>query len=550
MSFIDLGFGVEVNSATVSDKMGAIFTPGLVRILSKFHTSFNEERVDLLEKRRVRQIKFDAGELPSYQDSKHICSKTSWEIAPLPEDIKKRRVEITGPVHSTKMVINMLNRNSFGERADTAMLDFEDSMKPSWFNVVNGVLNVMGAVRKDLVVETEKKTYQLNPNDMAKVMVRVRGLHLEEANVKVNGENISAGMFDLLACFFHTFRTLVDRGETPLFYIPKCEHYEEARFWNTLFSALEYEFDLKRSTIRSTFLIETLPAAFQMEEILYEIKDHAAGLNGGRWDKIFSDIKVLRKHKQFVLADRSTIDMKKYWMDNYAKRLIRVCHSHGAFAIGGMSAFTPGNTKEIREAQTKKVVEDKQYESSIGHDGCWVSHPYFIGFALKQFPNKNQLSVQNKDFPLHPELLPSADGPKTLEGLRKNIRVGIAYQEGWNRDIGCVSWDGLMEDLATFEISRAQVWQWKYHEVTLDSGLQVTEDLIRTIFNDELTKIIWELKQQLEPHSTLYLETVTRYRKAKEDAVELFLEHELRPFLTETSILATETKTAHINKSV
>ena len=352
------------------------------------------------------------------------------------------------------MVINMLSRNESGSRADCAMLDFEDSMNPTWDNVMNGFKNLSEAcdgtlqyIKKNKSGSIEK-IYKLNPNDMPVIMVRCRGLHLNESNITVDGEPISGGMLDLAASFYHTAKKLIAQGKTPKYYVPKCEHYLEARWWNKLFSALEDALKVERGTLKATFLIETLPAAYQMEEILYEFREHAAGLNGGRWDKIFSDIKVLKYHPDRIMADRGTIDMKKHWMDNYVKRIIKVCHSHGAFAMGGMSAFTPGKDAETRKEQTDKVIADKSYEAFIGHDGCWVSHPYFIEYAMKSFSKKNQLDVMLDEFDKYPDLAPQGGTPRTIAGLRTNIRVGIAYMQGWNEGNGCVSWDNLMEDLA------------------------------------------------------------------------------------------------------
>jgi malate synthase len=416
-----------------------------------------------------------------------------------------------------------------------AMLDFEDSMKPSWKNVVDGVYNVIGAAKGDLSFHKKnqsgevEKTYKLDPTDMAGVMVRVRGLHLNEANVMIDGTPISGGLFDLASCAFLAARDFISRGKTPKFYVPKCEHFMEARWWNRLFSAIEENIGLDNGTLRATFLIETLPAAFQIEEILYELKDHAVGLNVGRWDKIFSDIKVLRMHADRISPDRATINMQKFWMDNYAKRLVKICHTHGAFAIGGMSAFTPGKDESTVKAQTQKVLSDKNNEFQSGHDGCWVSHPYFIAPALKAFPKKNQLDEYLPNFDKYPDLLMDGKGPKTINGLRTNIRVGIAYLHGWNRDLGCVAWDNLMEDLATLEISRAQTWQWLHHEVTLDSGEKVTKDLILQLFNEELEKIMSELSIERATDKAL------EFSKSMEQSFEMFTSNKLDEFLSLSS---------------
>ncbi|HVX56819.1 MAG TPA: hypothetical protein VHA37_03740 [Candidatus Saccharimonadales bacterium] len=329
-------------------------------------------------------------------------------------------------------------------------------------------------------------------------------------------------------CVYHTARILIAQGKTPTYYVPKTEHYLEARWWADLFAALEQAVGLRKGTLRVTFLIETLPAAYQIEEILYEIRGYAAGLNVGRWDKIFSDIKVLKKHPDRIMADRANITMQKPWMDNYARRLIKICHERGAHAIGGMSAFTPGKTPEVRDKQTAKVAADKANEFRIGHDGCWVSHPYFIPHALAQFKRKQQTDRLLPEFDRYPDILPKGEGPRTLDGLRTNVRVGIAYQKGWNEDIGCVSWDNLMEDLATLEISRAQTWQWLHHAVPLEDGRQVTRELVDRTFDEELAKILAEV----EPG------THAGFKKAAKDAHATFLQPELPDYFKMASDFA------------
>ncbi len=502
--------------------------------LLNLHNKYNSQRLELLEERKKRQTDFDNGASPEF-DRNSTAATTDWKVAPIPADLQTRRVEITGPINDPKMVINMLNRNSSGFRADTAMLDFEDSMKPSWGNVVSGLENIKAVSERNLEFHKKnadgeiEKSYKLNSDDSAKAMVRVRGLHLDEANATVQGSPISGGLMDLVLTSLLTAKRFIGDGQTPKFYVPKCEHYTEARWWNNVFNEIEDHLAIPRSSIRATFLIETLPAAFQIEEILYELKDHAAGLNVGRWDKIFSDIKVLGKHSDKISPDRATINMSKYWMDNYAKRLIKICHERGAYAIGGMSAFTPGKDSETREAQTKKVSEDKRNEFKIGHDGCWVSHPYFIGPAMEAFPKDNQMHELLPEMDRFPNLIMDGEGPKTIDGLRTNIRVGIAYMQGWNNHIGCVAWDNLMEDLATLEISRAQTWQWLYHGITLDTGETVNESLIKDLFNDELEKISNELR--LDPSAKLF----KQFRRAKDQAAELFCQREMPEFLTNTS---------------
>lgn len=517
---------IEVREAARTDQAARVLDADALDLVARLHARLDDERRELLVDRESRQREYDAGAVPDYLppgDPTASEAASEWLIATLPADLRKRRVEITGPISDSKMVINMLSRTDGGDRADAAMLDFEDSMKPSWDNVVRGIENLREAVEGTLAFTRPAKAgqpakeYRIDPDDMPLLMVRVRGLHLDESNVTVDGVPVSAGLFDLTLSVWHTARRLIEQGKTPKYYVPKCEHHLEARWWNRLFSLLEEELSIPAGTLKATLLIETLPAAFQMEEILYEIRERAAGLNVGRWDKIFSDIKVLREHSDRVLADRGSISLNRPWMKNYALRLVRICHRHGAFAMGGMSAFTPGSTAELREEQTRKVVEDKALEASMGHDGCWVSHPYFIGPAMSAFPRDHQLdAIPGIDD--RPDLLPRPEGPRTLDGLRKNVRVGIAYMHGWNQDLGCVAWEDLMEDLATLEISRAQVWQWLRHGIALDDGTVVTRELVRGIFDEESEEI--------------------GFADARVDAEAIFTEPRFRAFLTSRSELA------------
>ena len=529
-SLLEVAEGVHLPKAAWNKQAQQVLTPKLIDILAAVHRQFNPRRLELLQERIARQAEYDMGDLPGYLDRQSIMVTGDWRVAPIPADLLKRRVEITGPVSSAKMVINMLSRNEDGVRADCAMLDFEDSMKPSWPNVIQGIANVRAAVDGTLTFTDPRKPdkeYTLDPDDMPIVMVRVRGLHLAESNFIVDGEPISAGLFDFLCCLFHTGAKYVERGLTPKYYVPKCEHHLEAKWWNELFTVGQECAGLPVGTLRATFLIETLPAAFQMEEILYQIRAHAAGLNGGRWDKIFSDIKTLKFHADRVLADRGTIDMKKPWMEKYAKRIIEICHARGAFAMGGMSAFTPGKEPEVREQQLAKVTADKRNEAAIGHDGCWVSHPFFIGPALAEFKHDNQLGRQSDLPDKYPDLLPQASGPRTEDGVRKNVRVGIAYMNGWIQDIGCVAWDGLMEDLATLEISRAQIWQWLHHNTVLDNGTAVTKTFVKKIFEEEYQKIIKEFPWTPEQ--------IALWGTARRQAEDIFLQDQFPEFLCSAS---------------
>ena len=536
--------GLEINEAAWNPQAERLLVPEAGALLVRLQRQLQAQRLELLAARVERQRAWDGGAVPAYLEGEIAeRARGDWQIAPLNEDLLQRRVEITGPINDTKMVINMLSRTATGDRADAAMLDFEDSMKPSWANVLQGVENLIGAADGSLSFvkpaqgDEPEKLYQLDPEDMPLLMVRCRGLHLDEANLRVDGQPLSGGIMDLTLSVFHTAQRLMAQGKTPKYYVPKVEHYLEARWWNTLFTRLEEELGLPLSSLRSTFLIETLPAAFQMEEILYELRDHATGLNVGRWDKIFSDIKTLKGHADRVLADRASISLNRPWMKNYALRLIKICHRHGAFAMGGMAAFTPGRTAERRQEQTQKVIDDKHFEFELGHDGCWVSHPYFIGPAMSAFRRQNQLDV-HPAIEDRPELLPESTPPRTIDGVRTNIRVGIAYVKGWNQDIGCVAWDDLMEDLATLEISRAQTWQWLHNAVELDDGAHVTRELVKSVFDEELEKIEGEIRELMQGLGDEEIEAeLARYRQAKEVACTIFTEDEFRPFLKMSSDL-------------
>jgi malate synthase len=539
MSYQSLNQDVEISTGAYSTRAIELFDENFLKLLTTLHRKMERRRNQLLAVRSRNQDSYDQGGIPRTEVINPDSLKADWKVATIPEDLKTRRVEITGPVNDTKMVINMLSRNADGARADMAMLDFEDSMYPSWDNVIDGFYNVIGAATGKLSYQKDKtsKVYKLDPKDMAGLMVRVRGLHLQEANVRVDGECVSAGLFDLAMCFYQTARKLIKAGKTPKYYVPKIEYPMEACWWNDLFVALQSELGFATGTLRATFLIETLPAAFNMEEILFELKEHVVGMNVGRWDKIFSDIKTLKNHPSRISPDRAEINMQKPWMENYAKKLVNVCHRRGAFAIGGMSAFTPGRDEEIREMQTKRVVADKSNEFQLGHDGCWVSHPYFIGPALNCFTKNNQLDFIDGNFPENPNLMMEGSGPRTLRGLRTNIQVAIAYLMGMERGLGCVSYNYLMEDLATLEISRAQVWQWKNYRVVLDDWDIVNDELIQDIFRKEEEKFLIEILDNHTINEKEKIEEIHRLQKATADGIALFTATKLEPFLTTTSPL-------------
>jgi malate synthase A len=533
MSYHKLNNDVEIASGARTPKAINLLDEKFLNLLVSLHRKLEIRRSQLLAVRKLRQESYDQGSIPRTEILRPESSQSDWKVAPIPSDLKMRRVEITGPVNDTKMVINMLSRNSDNVRADMAMLDFEDSMRPLWTNIIDGFYNVIGAAKGDLEHKKEDgKSYKLDQKDMAGLMVRVRGLHLQESNLKIDGQFVSAGLFDLAMCFYKTAETLIKQGKTPKYYIPKLEYPMEAWWWNDLFTFLQEELGYKKGTLRATFLIETLPAAFNMEEILYELREHIVGMNVGRWDKIFSDIKTLKNHPSRICSDRSEINMQKFWMENYAKKLVNVCHKHGAFAIGGMSAFTPGKDPETRGVQTKKVMEDKSREFELGHDGCWVSHPYFISPALKCFPKENQISFIDSKFPDHPNLIMEGSGPRTSQGLKINIQVAIAYLIGMEKGLGCVSHNNLMEDLATLEISRAQVWQWKHYKIILDTNEEVNDALIKRTFEKEQEHFLNEIQKNKSLSEEAKQKEIKIVKKATMEGMALFTSNILEPFLT------------------
>lgn len=541
--------GLVVPTGADRPELDELIPSRLADLIAELTLELVPTRRDLLADRHRRQQTWDAGAYPGPLGPGQCPeSRGDWTVAPLPADLLRRRVEITGPVNDRKLVINMLSRDEAGVRADAAMLDFEDSMKPSWANVLAGIRNVRGAAVGELEWVRPAsdgqpaRTYRLDGDDRGLVMVRVRGLHLDEVNLQLGDHPIPAGLLDLAATAYHAAPALLAQGRTPMVYVPKVEHHLEARWWNEAFTIAEEIVGLPAGSIRVTFLIETLPAAFQMEAILWELRSRAAALNVGRWDKIFSDIKCLAAHPDRVLADRATIGLDRPWMRHYAERLVEICHRHGALAIGGMAAFTPGRSAERRAQQTAKVLADKQLEFDLGHDGCWVSHPYFIAPALSAFPVDNQIGVRRPgadDLPI----LPEGGGPRTLAGLRTNARVGIAYIEGWMRDLGCIAWDDLMEDLATLEISRAQTWQWLRHGVRLEDGDEVNLELVARVFDEELDRIETELRAE-----NLTVDPAP-WRCARRLAEAIFTAPQLRPFLATSSDPAganTTARAAHL----
>ncbi|HOA74529.1 MAG TPA: malate synthase A [Phycisphaerae bacterium] len=467
-----------------------VLTPQAMEFVAGLHRYAEGRRRELLARRKQRQAELDAGATLDFLPETRHVREGQWKVAPVPADMQDRRVEITGPT-DRKMVINALNSG-----AKTFMADFEDANSPTWDNLVQGQLNLCDAVRRRIsYTSPEGKQYQLSDNP-AVLLVRPRGWHLPEKHVRVDGEAMSGALFDFGLYFFHNARELLDRGTGPYFYLPKLESHLEARLWNEVFELAQDELGIPRSTIKATVLIETLPAAFECEEILYELRDHSAGLNCGRWDYIFSYIKTLRASNEHVLPDRARVTMTVPFMRAYTLNVIRVCHRRGAHAMGGMAAQIPIKTDPTaNEAALSMVRADKLREVTDGHDGTWVAHPGLVPIAREMFdkhmPQPNQVDRLREDVHVTArDLVEPYQGPITERGLRTNINVGIQYLEAWLRGNGCVPLYNLMEDAATAEISRTQIWQWIHHPGgVLDDGRKVTTELFRQLTAEELGKI-------------------------------------------------------------
>ncbi|NIF22816.1 malate synthase A [Candidatus Pantoea multigeneris] len=464
-----------------------ILTPEAVNFLQQLVMRFTEDRGALLYARLLRQQKFDTGELPGFESETISIRDSEWEIRGIPEELRDRRVEITGPP-DRKMVINALNAN-----VNVFMADFEDSLAPTWEKLIEGQQTLREAVRGTLRHQSpDGKIYQLRA-DPAILMCRVRGLHLDEKHVRWQGEAIPGGLFDFALYFFHNAEALLAKGSGPYFYLPKTESWQEVAWWHRIFCYAEDHFDLPRGTIKATVLIETLPAVFQMDEILWHLRDHIVGLNCGRWDYIFSYIKTLRQHADRILPDRQQVTMAQPFLDAYSRLLVRTCHRRGAFAMGGMSALIPSKDTEQNQWVLQRVKEDKLREARNGHDGTWVAHPGLADTAMAAFKEvlgtaQNQLHIRrDQDAPITAaELLAPCTGERTEAGMRANIRVALCYLAAWINGNGCVPIEGLMEDAATAEIARTSIWQWIHHQQTLNDGRQVTESLFREMLQQEL----------------------------------------------------------------
>lgn len=467
-----------------------VLTTDALAFLVQLHRHFNSRRKKLLQQREELQQKIDQGWKPDFLKETRNIRERDWQVAPLPHDLLDRRVEITGPVER-KMIINALNSG-----ATVFMADFEDSNSPGWENTIQGQINLSEAIEKTISYTNPDtlKEYKLNAQ-VATLMVRPRGWHLEEKHILIDGEPASASLVDFGLYFFHNSIRLMQNGSGPYFYLPKMESYLEARLWNEVFVFAQDYLGIARKTIKATVLIETILASFQLHEILWELSDHAAGLNCGRWDYIFSFIKKFRKLPGFVCPDRSQVTMTVPFMRAYTQLVVKTCHQRGALAIGGMAAQIPiKNNPAMNKAALEKVKADKIREVQDGHDGTWVAHPALVPVAMEVFneymPTRNQLSVKRDDFnTTAKELLAVPTGTITKEGICSNIHVGILYLESWLRGQGAVAINNLMEDAATAEISRTQVWQWLHNGVQLSDGTVFNYELYTELLHEEIINI-------------------------------------------------------------
>jgi malate synthase len=487
---LSLPQGMEITGA-IEPGFETILTRDALEVVAKLHRAFEPRRQELLKLRAERTKRLDAGERPDFLKETQAIRDGDWTIAPLPKDLECRRVEITGPVER-KMIINALNSG-----ADAYMTDFEDSNTPNWFNQITGHLNLKEAVRRTIALEQNGKSYKLN-DKIATLVVRPRGWHLDEKHVTVDGQRVSGGVFDFALFLFHNAKEQLARGSGPYFYLPKMESHLEARLWNEIFVTAQEAVGIPRGTIRATVLVETILAAFEMDEILYELREHSSGLNAGRWDYIFSAIKKFKNDKDFCLADRSQITMTVPFMRAYALQLLKTCHRRNAPAIGGMSALIPIKSDEAaNEKAMAGVRSDKARDAGDGYDGGWVAHPGLVPIAMEEFvkvlgDKPNQIAKQRVDVQVTGKDLLDfrPETPITETGLRNNINVGIHYLGSWLAGNGCVPIHNLMEDAATAEISRSQVWQWiRSPKGKLDDGRKVTAELVSELIKVELEKV-------------------------------------------------------------
>ena len=476
----------------VEGRASEVLTREALDFVASLQREFGDRRLELLRLRDERQQRLDAGELPQFLVTTSSVRDSEWKVARPPKDLLDRRVEITGPT-DRKMLINALNSG-----ARVFMADFEDANSPTWSNLVEGQVNLIDAIERRIdFTSPEGKAYRLN-DKVAVLLVRPRGWHLEERHVEVGGKPVSGSLFDFGLYFFHNAKRLLGKGSGPYFYLPKLESHLEARLWNDVFNFAQDALGVPRGTIRATVLIETILAAFEMDEILYELRDHSGGLNAGRWDYIFSVIKKFRNRPDFVLPDRAQVTMTVPFMRAYTELLVKTCHRRGAFAMGGMAAFIPSRRDpEVNRVALAKVKEDKDREAKDGFDGTWVAHPDLVPTATEAFDRvlgdkPNQLDRQRPEVNVTAAQLTDVrvpGGTITEAGLRLNVSVGIQYIESWLRGVGAAAINNLMEDVATAEISRSQVWQWVRHQSKLSDGQAVNAELVREIADDEMATL-------------------------------------------------------------
>jgi malate synthase len=484
--------GVEVRGAQLA-RSDEVLTKPALEFVARLHREFNATRQSLLAARRERQARLDAGELPDFPADTRQVREGDWRVAAVKNaDLQKRWVELTGPTER-KMLINALNSG-----ADVYMADFEDANTPTWQNMVEGQVNLVDAVDRTISFDNpDGRTYRLN-DQTATLLVRPRGWHLPEKHVLIDGQPVAGAFFDFGLFVFHNARKLVERGSAPYFYLPKLENHREARLWNDVFQLAQDSLGLPRGTIKATVLLETILAAFEMDEILYELRDHSGGLNAGRWDYIFSIIKKFNSRPDFLLPDRAQVTMTVPFMRAYTELLVKTCHRRGAFAMGGMAAFIPSRRDpKVNEVALPKVQEDKVRESRDGFDGTWVAHPDLVPVARDVFAEfmgnrANQLDRQRPEVEVEAHQLLDLripDGEISDAGLRANISVGLQYIDSWLRGTGAAAIFNLMEDAATAEISRSQVWQWVHHGATLNTSQRITRELVQNLIQEELGKI-------------------------------------------------------------
>jgi len=512
---------------SLAEREREILSPEAVQFLRELHSRFENVRTDLLARRRERQNLFDRGGFPAFlQETQHIRD-AEWTVAPIPDELLDRRVEITGPTER-KMVINALNSG-----ANVFMADFEDANSPTWANCIEGQRNVRDANLRAIAWESpERKRYELKANP-AVLFVRPRGWHMVEKHLELDGTPVSASLFDFGLYFFHNHRILLDRGSAPYFYLTKIESHLEARLWNDVFVFAQEYVGIPKGTIRATVLIETISAAFEMDEILYELRDHSAGLNCGRWDYIFSFIKKFRNHAECVLPQRGDVTMTQPFLASYVELLIHTCHRRNIHAMGGMAAQIPiRNDVQANEEAMQRVREDKLREVRAGHDGTWVAHPGLVPVAKVVFdefmPEKNQIRppAEPRSRITAENLLEMPKGNITQAGLRRNIDVALQYLESWLRGNGCVPIYNLMEDAATAEISRTQIWQWIRYAAPLDDGRTITAEMHNQILEDVLKQTRRSMGEEAFAAS--------KFTRAGELLLELST-GEFRDFLTTTA---------------